>query len=121
MAAAIHAFTVELEGELLGTFDEHELTVDDLFVFENNTGMLINHLLVGIQGMDVTAKALRALVWFMKYKAGKPVDIASINFKTADLKIEAVPNPTRAASGRSKATTVPAATGTSDTSPSTAT
>lgn len=114
MATRPNYFTVTLDGELLGTFDDDELTLDDAIVFENSTKMPLQDMLNQIDLLRPLA--LRALVWWMKYKAGKPEDLAAINFKLKQLKIESVDFPTKAG-GRSKRSGTP----TSPTSPTSAT
>ena len=89
---AVNVFTVTLAGELLGTFDENELTLTDAFTIENTTGLTVIDMLEGVAPLRPTA--LRALVWFMRYKAGNPPHISTIDFKLLDLKLEAVPDPT---------------------------
>lgn len=89
----VRTFTVSLEGQLLGTFDRGTLTLNDAFVFENITGMTINEMLGDVIGDTTKAKALRALVWFVRFKAGDVVDVASVEFRLEDLVIEVVPDP----------------------------
>jgi len=89
---AVNVFTVTLAGELLGTFDEKELTLADAFTIENTTGLTVIEMLEGVAPMK--PNALRALVWFMRYKAGNPPHISTIDFKLLDLKLEAVEDPT---------------------------
>lgn len=96
---ARNKFKVVLAGEDLGNFDENQLTLDDAFALEGNTGLTINQMLVGLAPME--AKSLRALVWFMRYKAGAAVDVTSINFLLTDLSYEELPNPTKARAGKS--------------------
>ncbi len=105
-------FKVILAGDELGLFDETDLTLTDAFTLENNAGLTINEMLGGIVSMR--ASSLRALVWFMKFKRGDNAHISTIDFKLTELTFEAVPVP-------SKARTEPSATGTSESSPTSAT
>jgi hypothetical protein len=91
---AINRFTVTLAEELLGTFDENELTLEDAFVLENETGLTFRELLPGV--LALRPKELRALVWFMRFKRGDQVRPESIDFKLVDLSTEAVPDPSAA-------------------------
>jgi hypothetical protein len=111
---ARNKFTVFLAGEVLGVFDENELTLNDAFTLEANAGQTVNEMLAGLA--PLRAQSLRALVWFMKWKRGDPEHISAIDFKLTDLSYEAVvePDPTRASSE-------PDATGTSDSSPTSVT
>jgi len=103
-------FTVTLDDEDLGVFDDDLLMLDDSFVFENNTSMTFNQMLTGIEEAD--SKASRALVWWMRYKQGKTVDLLSINFRLKALHVVPVvfANPPKAGRAAKNVTT------TSDTS-----
>ena len=90
----INVFTVTLAGELLGTFDENELTLTDALTLENTTGLTFPEMMAGISPRQPVP--LRALVWFMRYKQGNPPHISTIDFKLVDLTWAAVENPTRA-------------------------
>jgi len=102
---------ITLGDEDLGILDEYEVTLNDALVLEANAGLTVVEMLKGA----VVSKAvpMRALVWFMRFKQGNPPHISTIEFKIADLKISEVKDPPKASSKRS-------ATGTSDSSPSTA-
>ena len=115
MATRPNYFTVTLDGEELGTFDDDELTLSDSFTFENNTKMSLNEMLDGINATRPVA--LRALVWWMRFKQGKPVDLLAIDFKLKQLAIKPVEfaDPSKAGSRRAKN-----ATATSPTSPTSA-
>ena len=114
MATRPNYFTVTLEGEELGVFDDDTLMLDDSFVFENNTGMTFNQMLTGIEEAD--SKSSRALVWWMRYKQGSAVDLLSINFRLKALHVKPVvfANPPKAGRAAKNVTT------TSDTSPTSA-
>lgn len=125
--AVNNKFTVTLAGELLGTFDEDELTLDDAFELESKTGMTFPEMLTGV--VKTKAAGMRALVWFMRNKRGDNIKIDDIRFKLTQLETdvvddEVVENPTRA--GEEPATTGASGragkgTPTSDTSPTSAT
>lgn len=117
MATRLNYYTVTLEGDLLGTIDDEELTLEDSIVVENLTGVPLNDILTSPDTRD--PKALRALVWFLKYKAGKTVDLVSINFKLKQLVVEPVEVPDVVPSGAG-ARTKKSATRTSPTSPTSA-
>ncbi len=93
-------FTVTLEGVDLGTFNDDDLTLGDAFVLENETGMTINQMLAGLQAYR--AGALRALVWFMKFKYGTTVPLLSIDFKLNELVTTGVVDPTKAKAPRKR-------------------
>lgn len=96
---ALKNFKLTLAGEDLGMFYQNALTLNDSFVMQNNTGMTINEMLAGLS--DVTNPAPnRALVWFMRYKQGKTVDLLSIDYKLTEFEIEAIPDPKAPASPR---------------------
>lgn len=101
----VNVFTVTLAGELLGTFSEYELTVNDLYALEGNTGLSVTQMLNGLN--EYRAKPVQALVWFMRYKQGHPVDMLSIDFKVTDLVMEAVPTPSKASRRSGSKATVP--------------
>lgn len=109
--------TVTLADEVY-TFDETELTLDDLFRIKSASGLALKPLMQGINEGDPTA--LQALVWFCRLQAGRPEDIRTVDFRLADLKLEPVleeaPDPTEDATSSE-----PAATDTSDSSPISAT
>lgn len=101
-------------------FDEIALELDDLFRIKAATGLNLKPLMRGVDDGDPAA--LQALVWFCRLQAGKAMDIAHVNFRLSDLRIEpileeeAAPDPTGEAT-----TSEPAATDTSASSPTTAT
>jgi hypothetical protein len=89
---AIKNFTVSLGGQLLGTFDVDQITIDDAITFENETGMTINEMRSGLSDMS-RGRTTRALVWYMKYKYGTAQPINSINFALTELEVVAIPDP----------------------------
>ena len=109
MATRPNYFTVTLDGEDLGTFDDDELTLTDSFTFENNAGMTLDEMLDGVN--TLRPKALRALVWWMRYKQGKTVDLLAIDFKLKSLKVESVvfadPSKARGRTSKNATTTSP--------------
>lgn len=117
MATRKNHFKVTLAGEDLGVFDDDELGINDAMTFENNTGMTFNDMLLGLSDRSKAAP-LRALVWFMRFKQGTPVDLLSLEFKLTALVTTAVESvdPTGAGGRRGKG-----ATKTSATSPKSAT
>jgi hypothetical protein len=115
--SVVNRFKVTLEGVDLGVFAETEFTLNDAFVLEATTGLTVLEMLAGITPRK--AKALQALVWFMKFKQGSPDHISTINFKLVDLKWEAVADPTPASDSEQEVT-VPDVTGTSESSPTSA-
>lgn len=93
-AMARNKFTVTLGEDELGVFDETQFMLSDAFVLENETGLTINQMLGGI--IAYRPNALRALVWFMKFKRGDNQHISTIEFALTDLVTVAVPDPTEA-------------------------
>lgn len=87
----VRNFTVDLAGKSLGTFNKSEVTLGDLFTFENTVKMTLNDMLNDILEDLSRPAALRGLVWFMRFKAGDAVDISTIDFRPDDLVIEVVP------------------------------
>jgi hypothetical protein len=101
-------FEVTLGNESLGEFDDQRLTLNDAFALENETGLTLNQMLIGID--PGRAKSLQALVWFMRFKAGQPVPLASIDFILTELKVSPIADPTDAKGSASKEATAESGT-----------
>lgn len=85
MAAGVH---VKLGDEDLGDFIPGKLDLKQAFSIKATTGLTPRALLEGISELDPAA--MQALVWFLRFRAGNPVDLASINFAYDDLAVEPV-------------------------------
>lgn len=88
---ARNKFTVKLGTDDLGVFDETKFMLSDAFSLEATTGLTINEMLTGVVRYEPTA--LRALVWFQKFKRGDQDHISTIDFVLTDLVTEAVADP----------------------------
>lgn len=72
--------------------DEDEITVEDGIALKYATGLNVVPMLQGVAEWD--GEAMRALVWFLRFKAGEQVSPKSINFRLMDLRMEQEPDPT---------------------------
>lgn len=98
-------------GSDLGIFDPNTFTLSDAFILESTTNLTVAEMARGIDNLQ--ANAIRAIVWFQKYKRGDNVHISAVDFNVFDLTVEVMPDPTVASS-------VTDETVTSDSSPSSA-
>lgn len=83
-------------GSDLGVFNPNTFTVSDAFVLESTTGLTVAEMARGIDNLQ--ANAIRAIVWFQKYKRGDNVHISAVDFNVFDLTVEVMPDPTVASS-----------------------
>lgn len=107
-ATARHHFY--LGDEDLGVFDEEKFTISDGLIVKNVTGLTIVQFMNGLRDADPIA--LRALVWFLRFKQGIRQDIKAVDFAVSTLREVDEPDPTRVPTGTTDAST-------SDTSPTT--
>lgn len=98
-------------GSDLGIFDPNIFTLTDATILEATTGLTVAEMARGIDNLQ--ANAIRAIVWFQKFKRGDNVHISAIEFNVFDLTVELMPDPTVASSETNE-------TSTSDSSPSSA-
>jgi len=102
---------VTLAGEDLGEFNPGKLDLKQAFAIKSTTGLTPRALLEGIGDLDPAA--MQALVWFLKFRVGENVDLASINFAYEDLEVkpaEEAPKGEAASSGNETSTSSPSPT-----------
>jgi hypothetical protein len=67
-------------------FDDAEIELKDAFAIKAATGLNLKPFLEGVAEMDPLS--IQGLVWFVRHKAGEKVNLADINFRLADLKMD---------------------------------
>lgn len=92
---------VSFRGKLIAELIAGDVNMDEAQRLEDTTGMTYNEMIEGYSRSS--AKAVRALVWFCRVRAGEQADLWE-NFKFSDVETEGVdiPDPTTAAPGGKK-------------------
>lgn len=86
-----------LRGEVLGEFDPDDVDMEEAMQLQDQTGFTVGELLPAIGKLD--ARAMQALVWFVRWRGGDKHANKHENFKFGDLDAVDVPDedPTPAA------------------------
>lgn len=91
-----------LGDEDLGVFDPEKLTTTDALMIEVESAKIGRRMTLKTLNdelLEAGAAATITLVWFLRFKQGRGVDIRTIDFVFAELRGEEEPDPTTASSG----------------------
>lgn len=79
-----------LKGEDLGVFDPNDVDMEQAMQLQDQTGYTVGDLMPALGKLD--ARAMQALVWFLRIRNGQTNANKHENFKFGDLKAEDIPD-----------------------------
>jgi hypothetical protein len=88
---------VTFKGEDLGTFTDRRMSMSELILLKQRTGLTGKEFLEGIGEVD--GQSLQALVWLLKLRKHEAVNPKELDFELGDLKLSNETDPTQPTSG----------------------